>query len=160
VVRSLPQSHGADRPHCHRGIFFSWAKILGAFGTSYQEFGTARNLPDCRTTSNSMCCRHSAASASSLLLALIMLRFVIEAIFFRAAHLLGPLSEEQRTYIAVRSGFDAVDGAHSAASRCHRVVALEQPHWGEPSMSEVSTIGLDIAKSVFQVHGVDVAGGL
>jgi transposase len=27
-------------------------------------------------------------------------------------------------------------------------------------MSEVSTIGLDIAKSVFQVHGVDVAGGV
>jgi transposase len=26
-------------------------------------------------------------------------------------------------------------------------------------MGEVSTIGLDIAKSVFQVHGVDVAGG-
>jgi transposase len=27
-------------------------------------------------------------------------------------------------------------------------------------MGEVSTIGLDIAKSVFQVHGVDVAGGV
>ena len=27
-------------------------------------------------------------------------------------------------------------------------------------MSEVSTIGLDIAKSVFQVHGVDVAGSV
>jgi hypothetical protein len=24
------------------------------------------------------------------------------------------------------TGFDAVDGAHSAASKCHRVVALEQ----------------------------------
>src|SRR5499427_4211381 len=29
---------------------------------------------------------------------------------------------------------------------------------GEPSMGEVSTIGLDIAKSVFQVHGVGDAG--
>jgi hypothetical protein len=29
----------------------------------------------------------------------------------------------------------------------------------EPSMGEVSTIGLDIAKSDFQVHGVDIAGG-
>jgi transposase len=27
-------------------------------------------------------------------------------------------------------------------------------------MSKVSTIGLDIAKSVFQVHGVDVAGAV
>src|SRR4029450_7028116 len=28
----------------------------------------------------------------------------------------------------------------------------------EPSMKEVSTIGLDLAKKVFQVHGVDAAG--
>jgi transposase len=27
-------------------------------------------------------------------------------------------------------------------------------------MSEVSTIGLDIAKSVFQIHGVDAAGAV
>src|ERR1700756_5974563 len=48
---------------------------------------------------------------------------------------------------------------HSTASMCQRVVALEANHYeGEPSMGEVSTIGLDIAKSVFQVHGVDVDG--
>src|SRR5499427_1399026 len=29
---------------------------------------------------------------------------------------------------------------------------------GEPSMGEVSTIGLDIAKSIFQIHGVDADG--
>jgi hypothetical protein len=28
----------------------------------------------------------------------------------------------------------------------------------EPSMEEVSTIGLDLAKSVFQIHGIDAAG--
>ena len=28
----------------------------------------------------------------------------------------------------------------------------------EPSMGEISTIGLDIAKNVFQVHGVDEEG--
>jgi hypothetical protein len=39
---------------------------------------------------------------------------------------------------------DAVDGAHSAASK--------------PSMGEVTTIGQDVAKSVFQIHGVDAAG--
>ena len=44
---------------------------------------------------------------------------------------------------------DAVDGAHSAASKCHRVVALEQTTLRGSSMGEVSTIGLDIAKSVF-----------
>ena len=30
----------------------------------------------------------------------------------------------------------------------------------EPSMGEVTTIGLDLAKHVFQVHGVDAEGGL
>ena len=29
---------------------------------------------------------------------------------------------------------------------------------GEPPEMDVSTIGLDIAKSVFQVHGIDAAG--
>src|SRR5262249_44090137 len=29
----------------------------------------------------------------------------------------------------------------------------------EPSMGEVTTIGLDLAKHVFQVHGVDAEGG-
>jgi hypothetical protein len=32
-------------------------------------------------------------------------------------------------------------------------------HWGEPS-SEVSTIGFDIAKSVFPVRGIDVLGAV
>ena len=27
-------------------------------------------------------------------------------------------------------------------------------------MSEITTIGLDLAKSVFQVHGIDEAGGV
>ena len=28
----------------------------------------------------------------------------------------------------------------------------------EPSMSEITTIGLDLAKHVFQVHGIDAEG--
>ena len=28
----------------------------------------------------------------------------------------------------------------------------------EPSMNEITTVGLDLAKHVFQVHGVDAAG--
>jgi len=43
--------------------------------------------------------------------------------------------------------FDAVDGS-STGTR----VPVE-----EPAMQTVTTIGLDIAKSVFQVHGVDAA---
>src|SRR5262245_28122842 len=32
------------------------------------------------------------------------------------------------------------------------------PANGEPSMGEITTIGLDLAKHVFQVHGVDAEG--
>jgi hypothetical protein len=31
---------------------------------------------------------------------------------------------------------------------------------GEPSMGEITTIGVDLAKHVFQVHGVDAEGRL
>ncbi len=37
-------------------------------------------------------------------------------------------------------------------------MAVKDHTEGEPSKSEVSTIGLDIAKQVFQVHGVDAEG--
>src|SRR5689334_23487913 len=35
---------------------------------------------------------------------------------------------------------------------------LKLPRFGGATMQTVTTIGLDIAKSVFQVHGVDAAG--
>ena len=42
-----------------------------------------------------------------------------------------------------------------ALHRCH---ARQAPRYsGEPSMQAITTVGLDIAKSVFQVHGVDAA---
>jgi transposase len=48
---------------------------------------------------------------------------------------------------------------------CAKMVVVEQPSEGAPSMgksitdlSSVATVGLDLAKHVFQVHGVDVAG--
>jgi transposase len=34
------------------------------------------------------------------------------------------------------------------------------PHSKEPIMQTITTIGLDIAESVFQVHGVDAAGNV
>jgi transposase len=39
------------------------------------------------------------------------------------------------------------------------MVSVESHHQWEPSMSEITTIGLDLAKSVFQVHGINEAGG-
>jgi hypothetical protein len=36
-----------------------------------------------------------------------------------------------------------------------KLVFLENHQEREPSMSEITTIGLDVAKHVFQVHGID-----
>ena len=41
-----------------------------------------------------------------------------------------------------------------------RMVVGETHHRGEPSMDEIKTIGLDLAKYVFQVHGVDASGAV
>ena len=75
----------ADRPYCHRGIFFSCAMVFDAFGTSHQAARIAPALRDGRTTANSMCCQASAVLTSLVALALVMLRLVIEAILFRAS---------------------------------------------------------------------------
>src|SRR5438477_5786504 len=51
---------------------------------------------------------------------------------------------------------DGVDGP-LAASRCQLVFSNNHQE-KEPCMSEITTIGLDLAKHVFQVHGVDAQG--
>ena len=44
------------------------------------------------------------------------------------------------------------------ASRCAKVAVFWRTAREEPSMNEISIIGLDIAKNVFQVHGIDSFG--
>src|SRR5215472_7985627 len=39
-----------------------------------------------------------------------------------------------------------------------KLVSLENHQEREPSMSEITTIGVDLAKHVFQVHGIDAEG--
>ena len=39
------------------------------------------------------------------------------------------------------------------------VVVEDHQEW-EPSMNEITTIGLDLAKNVFQVHGIDETNGV
>src|SRR6266481_1361324 len=51
-----------------------------------------------------------------------------------------------------------VDGPLTA-SVCQSWV-VDNTNRREPSMKEVTTIGLDLAKAVFQVHGVDAAGAV
>lgn len=41
-----------------------------------------------------------------------------------------------------------------------KMLGIESPADGEPSMSEITTVGLDLAKHVFQVHGVDGNGAI
>src|SRR3954470_16298768 len=53
------------------------------------------------------------------------------------------------------NGFDGVDAPQRP--RCATVEVLKH-HLREASMGEVSTIGVDLAKSVFQVHGADASG--
>jgi len=55
--------------------------------------------------------------------------------------------------------------ASCSIASCAKMVVVEQPSEGAPSMgksitdlSSVTTIGLDLAKHVFQVHGVDASG--
>jgi hypothetical protein len=50
--------------------------------------------------------------------------------------------------------FDAVDGSSAGIAMC-QIAVLWRTAREEPSMGEISTIGLDIAKHVFQVHGID-----
>jgi hypothetical protein len=54
--------------------------------------------------------------------------------------------------------------ASGSIESCAKMVVLEQPSEGAPSMgksitdlSSVTTVGLDLAKHVFQVHCVDAA---
>ena len=57
------------------------------------------------------------------------------------------------------AGFDAVDGSSARHVSAMDVGATKGSHNSEElPMQTVTTIGLDIAKSVFQVHGVDAAG--
>jgi hypothetical protein len=52
---------------------------------------------------------------------------------------------------------DVVDDARSRHRMCQRVI-VEQRITGGVVQMQVSTIGVDLAKNVFQVHGVDSAG--
>ncbi len=43
---------------------------------------------------------------------------------------------------------------------CQSVVPIKDHEQNEPSAMNVTTIGLDLAKNVFQVHGIDDAGNV
>lgn len=55
---------------------------------------------------------------------------------------------------------DAVDGTLPSASKRHTVIVAKRiiAKDREPSMNAITTIGLDLAKSVFQIHCIDADG--
>jgi len=56
------------------------------------------------------------------------------------------------------SGHDAVDGSSTGTSVPWMWALLRLPRFRGASHADDNDIGLDIAKSVFQVHGVDAGG--
>ena len=52
------------------------------------------------------------------------------------------------------AALDVVDGARSRHRSAIGVIVGDESHEGAVHM-QVSTIGLDLAKNVFQVHGID-----
>jgi transposase len=72
--------------------------------------------------------------------------------------------------IRIAADGDGVDGARTGiylVSRCAKMVVVKQSSEGAPSMeksisnlSSVTSVGLDLAKLVFQVHCVDASGQL
>ena len=58
------------------------------------------------------------------------------------------------------SAFDAVDGSSTRHVSAMNVGADKATIRRSQVMQSITTIGLDIAKSVFQVHGVDAEGNV
>jgi transposase len=52
-----------------------------------------------------------------------------------------------------------VDGPLTA-SKCQKMVVVKDHQQREPSIGNITTIGLDLAKNVFQIHAVDQAGSV
>ena len=69
----------------------------------------------------------------------------------------GALHDASGSYQPRNSPSDGVDGP-TTASMCQDVVV--EDHDQEPPVTKVSTIGLDLAKHVFQVHGADERGAV
>ena len=53
---------------------------------------------------------------------------------------------------------DGVDGSTRTASQCAMLVLFATNREKEPSTMDITTLGIDLAKSVFQLHGIDTNG--
>jgi transposase len=70
-----------------------------------------------------------------------------------------PSATSKKSFSSVSSPILMLWTAPPPARECHDAGAAKAPHDSqEPVMQTVTTIGLDIAKSVFQAHGIDAEG--
>lgn len=60
-----------------------------------------------------------------------------------------------RRAVPKTSASDAMEGFSTGHGSAIDVGAVEAPRFGGASMQAITTIGLDIAKSVFQVHSIN-----
>ena len=81
-------------------------------------------------------------------------------IFVRMGRL-GPVAKTLTKWLSQRRSSEVM--GWTAPTRHHRAKMrslITTSHLTEPSMEQVTTIGLDLAKNVFQLHGVDAAGNV
>ena len=76
--------------------------------------------------------------------------------FLHDRNLMVPNDAAEATTYPFISDIDVVDGARSRQRAPDRLMVVNKSHQGAVAM-QITTIGLDIAKNVFQVHGVDAA---
>src|ERR1700730_3315069 len=69
-------------------------------------------------------------------------------------------SDEVSALRWLMSAIDAVDGSSTGTLVPTQWVLLRAHDWEERNMKTIRTIGLDIAKSVFQVHAIDAEGNV
>jgi transposase len=72
-------------------------------------------------------------------------------------HGAGPTLLDRQPRLRPVERLDLMGWMAPSQQRCARLAAVEQ-HQGGAIHMEIATIGLDLAKQVFQVHGVDEAG--
>src|ERR1700730_5129958 len=66
--------------------------------------------------------------------------------------------QPRRRALASRLRFKLMGWIAPSRHLSAKMVVVEDHQEREPSMNEITTIGLDLAKNVFQVHGVDATG--
>ena len=131
------RSRPTDRTYCHSEIFFSYAKIFGLFGTSYQRAWSDLDItPLARQQNHNELSVLQAFGRIGKLVArtLFMMRLVFEAIFFRPAHLVRYKTHHQPALVICDVRYL---GQSFQTLNAH---ATQFGHWSPPRLAAPDTI--------------------